>query len=382
MEEFRKYMKLILNIAIPVLFFYMLCIWGPKLLKFFLPFVIGWVIAMIANPLVRFLEKRVKIVRKHSSMMIVVVVLAVIIGILYLLIAKLVHETIGFMADIPKYYEAASVEVQGVLIKLENLLSFLPQNVQDTINQVFDNIGEYLNVAVQKIAPPTVNAAGTVVKSIPAALVYTVVTIFSSYLFIVDRDKIMEFLRKYMPEGGSKYYLYLKKDVKHLVGGYFLAQFKIMFIIAMVLAVGFLILGVDYALLLAVVIALLDFLPILGTGTFLIPWAVIRMFSGDIFFGVGLVCIYLVTLVLRQVIQPKIVGDTMGLDPLLTLLFLYLGFKWKGIAGMILAVPLGMLVLNLYAFGAFDTLIGSVKALAYEINQFRKSPDEREGDRK
>ena len=178
-----------------------------------------------------------------------------------------------------------------------------------------------------------------------------------------------------MPQDGGRYYNYLKKDVKHLVGGYFLAQFKIMFIIAGVLAAGFLILGIKYALLIALIIAVLDFLPILGTGTILIPWAIIRMVSGEYAFGFGLVVIYVLTLVIRQIIQPKIVGDTMGLDPLMTLLFLYLGFKISGIAGMILAVPVGMLILNLYNFGAFDLFLYSVKTLIHDINVFRREKD-------
>jgi sporulation integral membrane protein YtvI len=350
-------------------------VWGPKLLNFFLPFVIGWVIAVIANPLVRFLEKRLKIVRKHSSVLIVVAVLAVIITVLYFLVSKLISETAGFARDIPKYYEAAWIEFQKLLLEVEGLLQFLPQNIQDSVNQFFTHMGEYLNVMVQKIASPTVMVAGNMVKSIPAALVYTIVTIFSSYLFIVDRDRIMEVLRRYIPDGGTKYYQYLKKDARRLVGGYFLAQFKIMFVIASVLAVGFLVLGVNYALLLAVIIAILDFLPILGTGTILIPWALIRLVAGEYAFGVGLLVIYVLTLVLRQVIQPKIVGDTMGLDPLMTLLFLYLGFKISGIAGMILAVPVGMLFLNMYEFGAFNSFIGSIKTLIHDINAFRKGPD-------
>lgn len=375
MNDWKKYLRLILNIVIPLLIIWVICFVGPRFLKFFLPFVIGWIIAMIANPLVKFLEKRVKIVRKHSSMMIVVAVLALIITLLYFVITKLVSESVGFVNDIPMYYESAAVEVQKLLIQMERLLQFLPQGVQDSVNQFFAHIGEYLNLAVQKIATPTVTVAGNVVKSIPAALVYTIVTIFSSYLFIVDRDRILEFFHRYMPDGGTKYYHYLKKDVKHLVGGYFLAQFKIMFVIAVVLAVGFLVLGVDYALLIAVIIALLDFLPILGTGTILIPWALIRLVSGQYVFAIGLIAIYLLTLVLRQVIQPKIVGDTMGLDPLATLLFLYLGFKISGIAGMILAVPIGMLFLNLYEFGAFDSLIDSVKILVHDIQEFRRGSD-------
>jgi len=376
MEFVKKYSRILLNIIIPIVFTYLICIWGPRILNFFLPFVIGWVISVIANPLVRLLEKRLKLVRKHSSVLIVVAVLALIIGAFYLIISKLISEAAGFVKDIPLYYDSAWVEVQKMLLTAEDLLRFLPKGIQDSVNVFVTHIGEYLNVMVQKIASPTFMAAGNVVKSIPAALVYTVVTIFSSYIFIVERDKILVFIDRYTPDGFSKYYDYLKKDVKHLVGGYFLAQFKIMFIIAGVLAAGFLVLGVKYALLLAVIIAILDFLPILGTGTILIPWAILRIVSGEYAFGVGLIVIYVLTLVLRQIIQPKIVGDTMGLDPLMTLLFLYLGFKISGIAGMILAVPIGMLVISIYKFGAFDRFLYSVKTLVHDINGFRKEKDD------
>lgn len=375
MENLKKYLRLILNILIPVLFFYLLCVWGPRILNFFYPFVIGWIIAVIANPLVRFLEKRLKIVRKHGSVLIVVSVISLIIIVFYFLISKLISETAGFVQGLPDLYETVRTEIQQLLSGVERILRFLPQGVQESVNQFFTHMGDSLNLLVQKIASPTVIVAGNVVKSIPAALVYTIVTIFSSYLFIVDKDKIMRVISRYIPQGGVRYYQYLKKDVKHLVGGYFLAQFKIMFIIAAVLAIGFLILGVDYALLLAVVIAVLDFLPILGTGTVLVPWALVRLVSGEYAFGFGLLIIYILTLVLRQIIQPKIVGDTMGLDPLMTLLFLYLGFKISGIAGMIFAVPVGMLFINLYKFGTFDLFISSIKTLIHDINQFRKGSD-------
>lgn len=374
MDQVKRYCRLVLNIAVPLLIIWAVCFLGPRLLKFFLPFAIGWVIAMIANPLVKLLEKRLKIVRKHGSILIVVAVLAIIITLLYFLITKLVSEAISFVNDLPSYYEAASLEVQKTLIRLERLLQFLPQGVQDSLNQFFTHMGEYLNLLVQKIASPTVTVAGNVVKRIPAALVYTIVTIFSSYLFIVDRDRILNFFRRYVPVGGTRYYRHLKKDLRRLVGGWFLAQFKIMFVIAVVLAAGFLVMGVDYALLFAIIIAFLDFLPILGTGTVLIPWALIRLFSGDFAYAMGLALIYVLTQVLRQVIQPKIVGDTMGLDPLATLLFLYLGFKISGLTGMILAVPVGMLVMNLYEFGAFDSMINSTRILLYDIGRFRKGP--------
>ena len=155
------------------------------------------------------------------------------------------------------------------------------------------------------------------------------------------------------------------------MGGYFLAQFKIMFVVAVILLVGFVILGVRYAVLLAVGIALLDFLPLFGTGTVLIPWALFRVLSGDYALAAGLGLLYVLSQVIRQIIQPKLVGDSMGLDPMMTLFLLYLGFKIRGISGMILAVPVGILVMKLFEYGAFDSFLGSVRQLVKEIERIR-----------
>ncbi len=109
-----------------------------------------------------------------------------------------------------------------------------------------------------------------------------------------------------------------------------------------------------------------------GTGTALGPWAVVKLLSGEYAFAAGLILLYLLTQVVRQVIQPKIVGDTMGLPPLTTLFLLYLGFKLRGIAGMILAVPVGLLAASLYRSGAFDAIVENGKSFVEEVQRFRK----------
>lgn len=372
MENAKKYATILLNIIVPLAEILIVCLLGPKLLKFFMPFVIGWVIAMIANPLVRFLESRVRIVRKHSSMMIVVVVLAAIIGLGYFLISRLFWQAFELAKDLPELYERASADFRDIFLRFDDIFRMLPANVQQAWQDFAGSVGQTLSFLVQKIASPTVEVAGSVAKGIPNALVNVVVTILSSYFFIAERDKIIEFWRRYLPQGGGKYYHYMKDDAKKLIGGYFLAQFKIMFVVAAILVAGFLILGIDYAFLLAILVSLLDFLPLFGTGTVLIPWAIVKLLSADYALAVGLALLYVLTQVVRQVIQPKIVGDTMGLPPLMTLIFLYLGFKLHGISGMILAVPLGILVLNLYKYGAFDSMIDSIKLLTEEVRRIRQ----------
>lgn len=371
MEGVKKYLRIILNIIIPLTGLYLVCVWGPRVLGFFIPFVIGWMIALIANPLVRFLEKRLKIVRKHGSMLIIAGVLALIISLLYFVLGKAYVEIREFIGDLPALYDSAAAEIRGAVQNGNRMFEFLPDEFRTAVMQFTENIGTYVGDLVSKAAAPTVEIAGNVAKGIPNVLVNTVITILSSYLFIAEQDKILAWMRRYAPKFVLRYAEYLKKDARGVIGGYFLAQFRIMFVVAGILAVGFLFLKVKYGLLLAVLISMLDFLPVFGTGTALFPWAAVKLFTGEYTYAAGLLILYVVTQVSRQLIQPKIVGDSMGLPPLLTLFLLYLGFKVKGIAGMILAVPIGLIFINFYKYEAFDSLIENVKLLIRELNAFR-----------
>lgn len=374
MEEagWKHYLRLILNISIPATGWILLCLLGPKVLKFFMPFVIGWVIAMIANPLVRFLERRVRLVRKHSSIVIVVAALALVIGLIYLIVSRSLVLLYGFIKDLPALYAGMEGDVARSMEQIDHLFQFLPDSIQQTWAQIGSNLGNYVGTVVEKIASPTVEAAGTVARSIPAMLVYMVVTILSAYFFIVDRDNILAFGRAHTPEWAQRYIRHLKGEVRRLIGGYFLAQFKIMMVVWLILTVGFLGLRVGYGPLWALLIAMLDFLPVFGTGTALIPWGIVKLLGGDYAFAAWLLVIYVLTQVTRQLVQPKLVGDSMGLNPLLTLLLLYLGFKWNGIAGMILAVPIGIFFVSLYEYGAFRSMTDSLASLVRDMNAFRK----------
>ena len=221
-------------------------------------------------------------------------------------------------------------------------------------------------------AEPTVQIAGHVAKSIPNLLVNMVIIILSSYLFLADRESIMRWLKEHLPAFVFRYIEYMKRDAKGLIGGYFLAQFRIMCVVALILAAGFLVLGVRYGVLLAFLTAILDFLPIFGTGTVLFPWAVVKLFAGEYAYATGLILLYILTQVVRQIIQPKIVGESMGLPPLMTLFLLYLGFKLRGLTGMILAVPVGLVFINFYKYGAFDSMIRNFRMLMESIQKFRR----------
>ncbi|RHT95305.1 sporulation integral membrane protein YtvI [Clostridium sp. AM27-28] len=368
----KRCFRMILNIVIPFLGLCLVIFLGPRLLRFFMPFVVGWILALLANPLVRFLERRVKLVRRHGSMLIIIAALAIVIGLFYGAGLLVYREMGSFLADAPEIYQSVIAEIGDALQNGRKLAEYFPQNLQPPLLAFSDNLDGLFGKLVSRAAEPTVQIAGHVAKSIPNLLVNMVIIILSSYLFLADRESIMRWLKEHLPAFVFRYIEYMKRDAKGLIGGYFLAQFRIMCVVALILAAGFLVLGVRYGVLLAFLTAILDFLPIFGTGTVLFPWAVVKLFAGEYAYATGLILLYILTQVVRQIIQPKIVGESMGLPPLMTLFLLYLGFKLRGLTGMILAVPVGLVFINFYKYGAFDSMIRNFRMLMEAIQKFRR----------
>ena len=368
----KRCFRMILNIVIPLLGLCLVIFLGPRLLHFFMPFVVGWILALLANPLVRFLERRVKLVRRHGSMLIIIAALAIVIGLFYGAGLLVYREMGSFLADAPEIYQSVIAEIENALQNGRKLAEYFPQNLQPPLLAFSDNLDGLFGKLVSRAAEPTVQIAGHVAKSIPNLLVNMVIIILSWYLFLADRESIMRWLKEHLPAFVFRYIEYMKRDAKGLIGGYFLAQFRIMCVVALILAAGFLVLGVRYGVLLAFLTAILDFLPIFGTGTVLFPWAVVKLFAGEYAYATGLILLYILTQVVRQIIQPKIVGESMGLPPLMTLFLLYLGFKLRGLTGMILAVPVGLVFINFYKYGAFDSMIRNFRMLMESIQKFRR----------
>ena len=368
----RKYLRNLVNIVLFLVGVVLVCLLVPRLVIFFMPFVVGWIIALIANPLVRLMEKRLKIVRKHSSALIIVGTIALIVLGGYGILSWLVREIYGFIGVLPDLYEALLGDLETTSVNLAGISEKIPPELLEKLSATVHSLTESLGNVISTIGVPTVAAAGNIAKNIPNILVHVIFTILSAYFFIAERDKIIQWGREHTPEELRSKWRFITEKFRNAVGGYFKAQFKIMGVVAVILLVGFFVLHIKYAILWAILIALLDFLPFFGTGTALIPWAVLKVLSGNYKFAVGLVIIYLVSQLVRQLIQPKIVGDTMGLNPLATMVFMYIGYKIGGIVAMIIAVPVGLILINLYEAGTFDDIMEDVRELAKGLNEYRK----------
>ena len=194
---------------------------GIKMFKFFLPFIIGWILAMIASPLVEFLEKKLKISRKHTSMVIIIMVLGAIIGGSYLIGAKVMTETGKFLEQAPNLYSGFSEEFQEVEHNLRSIIKELPDNVQASIDNTQEELGKEIGTIISTVSELTVDYAGNIAKNLPNALISTIFTLLSSYFFIADRNRILEFGRKHTPKMIQDKWRMLAESFKKVFSVYF-----------------------------------------------------------------------------------------------------------------------------------------------------------------
>lgn len=374
MENSRPYWQVALRLLFSLLATVAFVVIGWNLIRFFMPFVIGWIIAAIASPLVNWLEKRLKIVKKLGSALIVILVLAAIILALYFGISRLASEISDLIRNFPDMYAQLEIGLRQIGDTLSGIFERLPTGIQNGWKTVVQNLDQYMGNLVSNMSEPTVMAAGNIAKSVPYYLISFIVAVLSAYFFIVEREEVLAWMKRVSPESVQKRMTLVIDNLRYAVGGYFKAQFKIMGIVFLILLVGLGILGTGYFVLVAFLIAFLDFLPFFGTGTAMIPWAVYEFFMGDYKMTVALIVIYVITQAVHQLLQPKLVGDSVGLNPLVTLFLLYIGYRMGGILWMILAVPIGMVLINMCQAGAFDYIFDDVKILVDGILGLREEP--------
>jgi len=189
------------------------------------------------------------------------------------------------------------------------------------------------------------SAASGLLKRIPDILLFLLTSVLSGFMLTAELPRLRKLWKTKLPSLWLQRTETILRRFKTTLGGWFQAQLKLMAVSALVLTIGFLFLQVDYPLLFGMVIALIDALPALGTGLVLIPWALFVYLQGNSFLGTGLLLLYGTTALLRTALEPRLLGKQIGLDPLLTLLALYGGYRLLGLPGMIL-FPIGAMMIK------------------------------------
>lgn len=377
MKRWEIYLDIIMELLVILAGALLLIFVLPKAIVFLWPFVAGWIISMMAHPVIEYLEKKVKLPKKFGSAILIAAVITGIIVVLYFAVRGIALQVIGFIQNAPDIRH--EIMRQGMIFqkKIEQFLSILPPSFGKQFDQWSGSIGELFKKAASSAGDYGVVHAGGVAKGVTSGLLGLVVMLFAAYMFSLEREKLIAWYEKCIP-GFVKHKInvFMKNSVGVLVS-YCLAQLKIMIVIIAILWIGFFIAGIGHSFIYSVLVGIVDIFPILGTGTVIIPWAIFKLIIGDIKTAVILLIIYAICLVLKQVLQPKMMGDSMGISALTTIFLIYVGLKFGGLGGMLLALILGMFVINLYRLGVFDRKIAFFKR-RFEMLTINSEEEEKE----
>lgn len=311
---------------------------------YFIPFIIAFIFSSLMEPLVRFIEKRLHIGRKIGSVLTILVVLGVIGTIVTLLISRLVSEIINVYSSLNLTLEGITALINRLMGEANNLFIELPAELAGYINNAVadltGNLANYLKPIVD-IAQGTIKFA----FSLPQALIFILVTIIATYFMSSDKMAINKFLDKQIPSNWLRHTRPVINNIFFALFGWLKTQLILVTVAVCEVIIGFLIIGVKFPLLLILLIALAEFIPAIRAEMVLLPWAIFSFIAGDTRLGLSLLILDLIILVVRSVIEPKILGKQMGIHPLFTLFGIYLGLEILGIPGLILG-PLFVMVIK------------------------------------
>ena len=339
-------------------------IFFPKILAFlagivrlFLPFVLGYFFSVAVNPLADLLGKRFHLPRAASAVVVILLVLGVLGSIVGFAIAKLVGEVRSIYDNLPAIYVNFTNGWQEISAKLSNVYDKMPVGVQSVLDDFSNDFFTSLSGLAKPEGVPIFRSAGNMAKSVPSIFISSIVFLLASFFMISDAKTVRRAISGIFSKSFYDKLSAAKTEIKRYVGGYVKAQLIIMIFTFTILFVGFKILGINYSLLIALGTAVFDALPFFGSGAVLWTWAAVSFLSSEFSRGVGLIIIYLCVIFTRQMIEPKIVSKNIGLNPILTLMAMYVGYRTLSIGGMMFGPLLLMLAISLYRAGVFDPLI-------------------------
>ncbi len=311
-----------------------------RLSVYCIPFIIAFILSSLIEPVVNFMEKKIKIHRKVGSIVSILLVLSILGTILGLIITQLVKEIVNVYNQINEIFGSMQQFLEAMIEKANNIYISLPKTISDTLDQYFADAASN----AKELLDPIVKGATSFTMSLPQAMLFLVVTILATYFMTSDRNKINLFLDKQIPGQWMEKTRTVMSKLFSALFGWLRAQLILMTVTFTELTIAFIVMRVENGLLIALLIAIVDALPIFGVGAVLIPWGIVELLSANYQRGLSLLLLYIIVIVIRQMIEPKIIGQQIGIHPLLTLFAMYLGLQLFGILGMIVGPVLMVIV--------------------------------------
>ena len=304
------------------------------------PFAVAVMLTVLLQDFIRKWSKKLKLKKKATSVAVVILIYILIGALIFGIIYVLYHQLVELINSFPEY----STQIYNAFSTLTNRLKGIIGKASESSMQMFDGFSDAaLQSFTEKITGYLANVAASITKSLPYVLLSIAVMIISSAYFAKDYDEISRFIVRHIPKNASKMIIKFKRSALQNLFNMLRGYFIIMSLTFGEVFVGLVFLKVRYSVVIAALTAVVDILPVLGSGTVLIPWALFCILVGNIPRAIGLIILYVVITCIRNVIEPKIIGEKVGLHPLVMLSAVFIGLKLFGSAGILL-MPIAIII--------------------------------------
>lgn len=360
-ENVKKVLVVAITVIVSAL---LLCIAAPNVIKcitylckLLSPIIFGYIFSKLINPFADKLQNRLKIPRTISVIFMIIIVLGALGG----LIGGFAYNLISEITDLAEHwsdmFESLVTSWRMLSSQWSGVYEVMPGFVQNALSNIYAQSVELMANA------KVISGAQDIARSVPKGVIWTIIFVLSMFFMVTQKESVSRFIRKLLGEKITNRIIDIRDECKRFMWGYVKAQLILMIIIFFIISAALTILHAPYAIVVASVTAVLDALPFFGSGFTLWPLSIMCFITGDVTLGIGYIVIYLIIMLLRRFLEPKLVSDNMGLHPVVTLAMMYIGYLWWGIIGLITGPILFMILLSIYRVGVFDGIIKIMKRL-------------------
>ncbi len=369
-KAFKVLVTILCVAAVCILAYFIL----PTLLVALAPFIIAYILSLALEPLIRVLNERLRLPRPVAACICTVLAVGIIGALISWLGVTLWTQIVELVDKWPELYEAGKDYIMRLFAGLQSYYASLSPQMQQYITYGIEEARAGLTSLISPVANWLVYFARSLAAGVPSAIIFVIVTFLACNFMCAEKKKLRSLFSRMVGAKTVNRISAVWRDLKSALGGYVKAQLSIMCVSSIILLIGFTIADVPFALLLAISVAILDGLPVFGSGAVLIPWSLISLIHGDFATLAIMLSMYIIIIITRQILEPRILGKHIGVPPLLTLMSMYIGLKFIGIFGMILGPVIVLIVKNLYIGGVFDRLLKTEEKI--EVQEKSKPEDE------
>ncbi|MFD1851098.1 sporulation integral membrane protein YtvI [Oceanobacillus bengalensis] len=365
----NKYLMISFRFVIVVLFILSSYYFLSYSLTYIYPLIIAIILATIMNPSVSFLQRRFRIPRGLATFLVIITIFIMLMGTLFIIISELYQGTVYLAEKVPIYfhqflYFLESIFNTFILPAYEKILSiFLTLNPEQqlTIKDTINNLTNYLSSTGTRLLQDTLEFITKFLSTLPNSVTVLIFIIFAAFLITADWDHLKQQYKKLIPTNINASTSNVANHLKKSFVGFVKAQCILIFISGCLIFIGLYLLQIEHALTIAVFATLVDLIPLIGTGIIFVPWIIYLFLVGNYTLTIGLTILYMIVVVVRQVIEPKVLSSNIGIHPLLALVGYFFGFQLWGVLGIIIAPAILILISVLHQSGIFKWVLNFIK---------------------